>query len=400
MSTSEMPQTSDDSVFDDIRPCRDDEVGSELQKVIQDRTVINGILKFQSRSSVLASLVYKLPAFMQNFIVGRFLSRQVREIHTVADFQLRVANFMRSMSKTTSDGVTYKGFDRLDPKLGYLFISNHRDISLDPAYIDMALYAHEMPTVRIAIGDNLLRMPVATSLMRLNKSFIVKRSVTSPREKLKELTKLSEYIGLSIKENNSIWIAEREGRAKDGDDRAEEAVLKMIGLAGRLQKKSFAEYMAGLRIVPVSITYEFDPNDRAKAEELSEREKHNGEYHKEQMEDIDTIARGIRGYKGRVSVVAGEPLAGGFTNAAELAAINDSFVWNNYQMYPSTLISAGHGGSCTEEERKKFNDRIGSYPEELRERIRAMYARPWFNLHPEEMQGREPEPQKDPGKKD
>ena len=374
MSTSEMPQTSDDSVFDDIRPCRDDEVGSELQKVIQDRTVINGILKFQSRSSVLASLVYKLPAFMQNFIVGRFLSRQVREIHTVADFQLRVANFMRSMSKTTSDGVTYKGFDRLDPKLGYLFISNHRDISLDPAYIDMALYAHEMPTVRIAIGDNLLRMPVATSLMRLNKSFIVKRSVTSPREKLKELTKLSEYIGLSIKENNSIWIAEREGRAKDGDDRAEEAVLKMIGLAGRLQKKSFAEYMAGLRIVPVSITYEFDPNDRAKAEELSEREKHNGEYHKEQMEDIDTIARGI--------------------------SIIDSFVWNNYQMYPSTLISAGHGGSCTEEERKKFNDRIGSYPEELRERIRAMYARPWFNLHPEEMQGREPEPQKDPGKKD
>lgn len=397
MSTSEMPQTSDDSVFDDIRPCRDDEVGSELQKVIQDRTVINGILKFQSRSSVLASLVYKLPAFMQNFIVGRFLSRQVREIHTVADFQLRVANFMRSMSKTTADGVTYRGFDRLDPKLGYLFISNHRDISLDPAYIDMALYAHEMPTVRIAIGDNLLRMPVATSLMRLNKSFIVKRSVTSPREKLKELTKLSEYIGLSIKENNSIWIAEREGRAKDGNDRAETAVLKMLGLAGRLQKKSFAEYMASLRIVPVSITYEFDPNDMAKAEELSEREKHNGEYHKEKMEDIDTITRGIRGYKGRVSVVAGEPLSSGFSNAEELAAIIDRFVWDNYQMYPSTLISAGHGDRCTDAERKKFEDRINGYPEELRGRIRSMYARPYFNLHPEELP--EAGEAKEPGEK-
>ena len=380
-----MPQTSDDSVFDDIRPCRDDEVDAELQKIIQDRTVINGILKFQSKSSALASLVYKLPAFMQNFLVGRFLSRQVREIHTVADFQLRVANFMRSMSKTTADGVTYRGFDRLDPKLGYLFISNHRDVSRDPAYIDMALYAHEMPTVRIAIGDNLLRMPVATSLMRLNKSFIVKRSVTSPREKLKELTKLSEYIGLSIKENNSIWIAEREGRAKDGNDRAETAVLKMLGLAGRLQKKSFAEYMASLRIVPVSITYEFDPNDMAKAEELSEREKHNGEYHKEKMEDIDTITRGIRGYKGRVSVVAGEPLSSGFSNAEELAAIIDRFVWDNYQMYPSTLISAGHGDRCTDAERKKFEDRINGYPEELRGRIRSMYARPYFNLHPEEL---------------
>ena len=380
-----MPQTRDDSVFDDIRPCRDDEVDAELQKIIQDRTVINGILKFQSKSSALASLVYKLPAFMQNFLVGRFLSRQVREIHTVADFQLRVANFMRSMSKTTADGVTYRGFDRLDPKLGYLFISNHRDISLDPAYIDMALYAHEMPTVRIAIGDNLLRMPVATSLMRLNKSFIVKRSVTSPREKLKELTKLSEYIGLSIKENNSIWIAEREGRAKDGNDRAETAVLKMLGLAGRLQKKSFAEYRASRRIVPVSITYEFDPNDMAKAEELSEREKHNGEYHKEKMEDIDTITRGIRGYKGRVSVVAGEPLSSGFSNAEELAAIIDRFVWDNYQMYPSTLISAGHGDRCTDAERKKFEDRINGYPEELRGRIRSMYARPYFNLHPEEL---------------
>ena len=385
MSTSEMPQTSDDSVFDDIRPCRDDEVDAELQKIIQDRTVINGILKFQSKSSALASLVYKLPAFMQNFLVGRFLSRQVREIHTVADFQLRVANFMRSMSKTTADGVTYRGFDRLDPKLGYLFISNHRDISLDPAYIDMALYAHEMPTVRIAIGDNLLRMPVATSLMRLNKSFIVKRSVTSPREKLKELTKLSEYIGLSIKENNSIWIAEREGRAKDGNDRAETAVLKMLGLAGRLQKKSFAEYMASLRIVPVSITYEFDPNDMAKAAELSESEQHNGEYHKEKMEDIDTITRGIRGYKGRVSVVAGEPLSSGFSNAEELAAIIDRFVWDNYQMYPSTLISAGHGDRCTDAERKKLEDRINGYPEELRGRIRSMYARPYFNLHPEEL---------------
>ena len=285
---------------------------------------------------------------------------------------------MKKVVDSTTDGVELVGFDKLDKNKGYLFISNHRDISLDPAFIDLALFLSGQNTVRIAIGDNLLRMPAATSLMRLNRSFIVRRSIEAPREKLKALTHLSNYIGLSIEEAISIWIAQREGRAKDGNDKTEDAVLKMISLYGRQKKQDFKEYMSSLNIVPVSITYEYDPNDLAKAKELYEKEK-NGEYKKDEFEDIDTITRGIRGYKGHVKLVAGEPISGGFENAEELSAMIDKFIWNNYELYPSAKISAGVTDGVSVADREKFESRMSSYPEYLRDRIKAMYAAPYYN---------------------
>lgn len=366
--------SSADSSFDDIRPCNDDEVSAELRRIVSDRTVINSILKF--RYPILSRHL----TFFLKLLVKSYLNKKIKGIKNIADFQHQVADFMTHMIDSTTDGVTYEGFDKLDKNCGYLFISNHRDISLDPAFIDMALYLHHLETVRIAIGDNLLKMPAVTSLMRLNKSFIVKRSVNSPREKLKALKHLSAYIGLSVHEGHSVWIAQREGRAKDGDDRTEGAVLKMLSLYGRELGQKFADYMSSLHIVPVSISYEFDPNDLAKAHELDERARHEGHYNKEQLEDIDTITRGIREYKGRVKIVAGAPVSGGFESAEELAAVLDDFIWKNYALYPSTLIAAGAGASCTEEEKARFSRRIGSYPEELKTRVLSMYARPYLNL--------------------
>lgn len=366
------PLSSDDPVFDDIRPCRDSEVREELLKIVNDKTVIDSILKF--RHPILSrSLGFLFAPFVKSY-----LARTVSSIHTIADFQKRVADFMGQVSKATTDGVTYDGFDKLEKGRGYLFISNHRDISLDPAFIDMALYLHGLDTVRIAIGDNLLRIPAATSLMRLNKSFLVKRSLKSPREKLAAFTKLSEYIGLSISEGHSVWIAQREGRAKDGDDRTESAVLKMIGLNGRKRRQGFGEYMSSLNIVPVALSYEYDPNDEAKARELYERERNGGEYHKESLEDIDTITRGIRGYKGHVCVRAGKPLESGFEDAEQLAAIIDRFVWRNYEIYPSALAAAGAQGA-DEQKIAEFERRLSAYPEELRPRVRYMYAMPYKN---------------------
>ncbi len=366
------PLTSDDPIFDDIRPCRDSEVPQELQKIVTDKTVIDSILRF--RHPVLA----KSLGFLFAPFVKSYLSRLVSSIHTIADFQKRVADFMGQVSKATTDGVTYEGFDKLEKGKGYLFISNHRDISLDPAFIDMALYLHGLDTVRIAIGDNLLRIPAATSLMRLNKSFLVKRSLKSPREKLVAFTKLSEYIGLSISEGHSVWIAQREGRAKDGDDRTESAVLKMIGLNGRKKHQGFGEYMSSLNIVPVALSYEYDPNDEAKARELYERERNGGEYHKESLEDIDTITRGIRGYKGRVCVRAGQPIQGGFEDAEGLAAIIDRFVWRNYEIFPSALAAAKAEGVSAEQV-ANFERRLSACPAELRSRVRYMYAMPYKN---------------------
>ena len=218
MSNDQIKLTSNDPVFDDIRPCRDDEVQSELKKIVSDDLVLNSILKFRY------PVAYKPFSFILKPLVKAYLSKKIKNIKTIRDFQLIVADFVKNMSEKTTDGVELVGFDRLEKNKGYLFISNHRDISLDPAYIDYALFESKLDTVRIAIGDNLLRMPAATSLMRLNKSFIVKRSIEAPREKLKAFNQLSSYIGLSIEEGNSVWIAQREGRAKDGNDKTEEAV--------------------------------------------------------------------------------------------------------------------------------------------------------------------------------
>ncbi|WP_295350030.1 1-acyl-sn-glycerol-3-phosphate acyltransferase [uncultured Succinivibrio sp.] len=364
--------TSNDPIFDDIRPCRDDEVQSELNKIISDDLVINSILKFRY------PIFSKKFSFLLKPFVKAYLRNKVSKITSIRQFQEIVSTFMKKVVDSTTDGVELVGFDKLDKNKGYLFISNHRDISLDPAFIDLALFLSGQNTVRIAIGDNLLRMPAATSLMRLNRSFIVRRSIEAPREKLKALTHLSNYIGLSIEEGISIWIAQREGRAKDGNDKTEDAVLKMISLYGRQKKQDFKEYMSSLNIVPVSITYEYDPNDLAKAKELYEKEK-NGEYKKDEFEDIDTITRGIRGYKGHVKLVAGEPISGGFENAEELSAMIDKFIWNNYELYPSAKISAGVTDGVSVADREKFESRMASYPEYLRDRIKAMYAAPYYN---------------------
>lgn len=364
--------TTNSSIFDDIRPCNDDEVQSELNKIISDRTVINSILRFRY------PVFYKSFGFILRPLIKLFLKKKVASIKTIRDFQQIVANFVSKMVATTTDGLVLEGFDKLENGKGYLFISNHRDISLDPAFIDYALFKSGKDTVRIAIGDNLLRIPAATSLMRLNRSFIVKRSIEAPREKLKALTHLSNYIGLTIEEGISVWIAQREGRAKDGKDKTEDAVLKMISLYGRQKKMSFGDYMRSLNIVPVSITYEYDPNDLAKANELYEKET-KGAYTKDEFEDIDTITRGIRVYKGRVKLVAGEPVKAEFETAEELSKIIDDFIYDNYEVYPTSLISAGKLDEVSQADIEKFNARISSYPEHLRERVKAMYAAPLLN---------------------
>lgn len=374
MAVQSIATSSADPIFDDIRPCWDHEVPAELDKICNDNELVQGIINFRY------PLLAKLCPWILRPVVRSYLKRRTSHIKTIDDFQKRVAGYMEHTINTTTDGVEFVGFDKLTPGTGYLFISNHRDISLDPAFIDLALYQHGHETVRIAIGDNLLKSRAATSLMRLNKSFIVQRSVESPREKLKALTKLSTYIGLSVKEGHSVWIAQREGRAKDGDDRTEVSVLKMFHLYGRQLKLSFKDYIGQLNIVPVAISYEYDPSDMAKAHELEERERNNGEYKKGKMEDLLSIAGGIKGYKGRIKIVAGEPIKDGFETPEELAALIDGFIWQNYELFPTAWCAAGEKNNVSPEDNAKFEERLNGYPPELRKRICAMYAKPLVNL--------------------
>ena len=368
-----MTQSQHDAdLFAEIRPYHDDEVPAALARLMADEELLAAIahFRFPSLSRWLGWLLKPL--------IRSALQRRWAKVRTVRDVQMEVAHFMESMIASTTEGVTYSGLEQLDSEKGYLFISNHRDIAMDPAFVNWGLYKCGLETVRIAIGDNLLRKPCATELMRLNKSFIVKRSVKGPREMMKAFNELSAYIAHSLGDGHSIWIAQKEGRAKDGDDKTDPAILKMFYMAGKQQKRGFAEYMQSLNIVPVAISYEFDPGDEAKARELVERAQ-SGSYEKGEFEDIDSIVAGIVGFKGRVHVSLGKPLSGDYDSPEELAQAIDQAIHSQYRLFPSNLLAAGQADGVTAEERQRFEARLALMPSELRETVRAMYAKPVEN---------------------
>jgi hypothetical protein len=192
--------------------------------------------------------------------------------------------------------------------------------------------------VRIAIGDNLLRKPYASDLMRVNRSFIVKRSVTSRRDKLEALKTLSRYIRYSItSEQTSCWIAQAEGRAKSGRDRTETALLKMLALS-KTKEQSFAQAIEEINLLPVSISYEYDPCAADKARALYAAQQ-GIDYIKEEFEDLDTIVKGLVGQKGRIQVNFGDRIVGAFDNADDLAVEIDRQIIGHYQLFPSNIIA-------------------------------------------------------------
>lgn len=370
--------------FDDIRPYNDDEVRPTIERLLKDKEFIQAVTRFRFP---------KVPEFvlpLTSPIVSQYLARQTREVQCVNDLQLRIESYMQKMIDTTMSGLTISGLENLQDGKPHLFISNHRDIAMDPALVNWVLYHNEHQTLRIAIGDNLLTKPYVSDLMRLNKSFIVNRSAKAPREKLKAAKHLSSYIHHSITEDNAnIWIAQREGRAKDGLDRTNSAVIGMLGL-NKPKKVALAEYIHELNIIPVSISYEYDPCDEAKAKELYMQQTH-GEYQKDEHEDASSIAKGITGFKGNVHIHFGEMLRGDYQNADEIVAELDDAIIRNYHLHPSNMVaySVQHGVCETEEahlpdfhtgamleHKQKFEHRIQQCDARWRDIMLAMYANP------------------------
>lgn len=356
--------------YADIRPYYDNEVSAALSRLINDDEFIHAIIKF--RFAALAGVA----EFILAPLVRSYLRFQWRNIRTVEDVQQHVAGYMQKMLQTTSTGFSCSGLEKLDPKQSYLFISNHRDIAMDPALVNWSLYTHGFDTVRIAIGDNLLQKPSATELMKLNKSFIVKRSIKAPREMMKAFSNLSGYIKQSLDTGHSVWIAQKEGRAKDGDDQTDPAILKMFYMHGRTQKQGFADYMASLRIVPVSISYENDPCDTNKAKELYATQTQGG-YEKKAFEDIDSIVQGIVGQKKRIHIAFGEVITDSITDPESLAAIIDKQIYANYQLYPINYLAANQGDpSVTAQDKHSFVEKLGQVNVNEAKIIQTMYAMP------------------------
>ncbi|MFL2729620.1 MAG: 1-acyl-sn-glycerol-3-phosphate acyltransferase [Gammaproteobacteria bacterium] len=278
--------------FEEIRPYYDHEVESKLRELASNKKVINAFLHSRGFHNTFIN------SFLGLFL-SFYLNRRFKKIKSIHQYQNMYEKIMEKIIKDASSGFTYNGLENLQENNSYLFISNHRDITLDPAFLNLALHKNDFSTVNIAVGSNLMDQKWAADLMRLNKSFIIPRSGSSKREIYRSLNLVSEFIFNKVKvENESIWIAQREGRAKDGKDITDPAILKMIHLTKR-KELSISNFFNQMNVIPVSISYEFDPNDLNKAKEIYETEL-NGFYEKKENEDLESISRGISGFKGSV----------------------------------------------------------------------------------------------------
>ncbi|MBC3953157.1 1-acyl-sn-glycerol-3-phosphate acyltransferase [Pseudomonas folii] len=312
--------------FDAIRPYNDAEVSAVLERLLSDKEFLSILTRFRF-PKLAGALGWALQP-----IIARKLRRQFVGINSVATLQDKVEYYVDHTIERATDGVTYTGVEQFKSGSAYLFLANHRDIVMDPAFVNYAVYHAGLPTPRIAIGDNLLQKPFVSDLMRLNKSFIVHRSIAGRREKMAAYQLLSAYINHSIRNDcQSIWIAQAEGRAKDGDDRTESAILKMFHMSRK--DEPFAEVIQSLNLTPVSISYEYDPCDHAKARELYIRAT-TGTYTKVPGEDDVSIALGITGYKGRVHVNFAPPITELFEDTKALATEMDRQILGGYRLFP------------------------------------------------------------------
>tara|TARA_A100001015_G_scaffold179155_2_gene199170 strand:- start:1194 stop:2348 length:1155 start_codon:yes stop_codon:yes gene_type:complete len=372
--------------FEDIRPYRDEEVSVVLRRLVADKEFQDVIIERQ-----FPRLLDFFPKTMRLlFRLG--MTWSVRNIKTVYDFQRYISFKLKKILSETTDQYTFSGIDGLKASKAYLFMSNHRDIALDPAIIILGLVQSGRDSLRIAIGDNLLTKQFASDLMRLNRSFIVKRSLSALKEKMFALRQLSSYIRNSIyHENVSVWIAQAEGRAKDGHDRTETALLKMLALS-RSNKQTFGESIKDLCVVPVAIAYEYDPCAFDKAKQLKE-ERLGNTYVKGDYEDLESIKKGFIGYKGRVHVSFGNVIDFEVANPEELSNEIDRQIISLFQLFPSHIIAWQLLNPDKEEKclqniwpdedweaaRRKFARHVAQFPLEYRDIVLKSYAAPVFD---------------------
>jgi hypothetical protein len=279
------------------------------------------------------------------------------------------------------------GLDRLDPAEKYVFISNHRDIIMDPLLLILLLERQRFGTPHCAIGDNLLVDPVANDLARLNKCFKIIRNHKSPKAMLQALKLQSNYIRyLHFVQRGNIWIAQREGRAKDSQDQTNPALIKMLGL-GCPKEFELKEYFNQLKLVPMSFSYEWDPCDLDKARELQAASDGTAQC-KRGMDDFNAVNKGLRGNKGRIDLHVGQPIVLNDieeTVQQDIARMVDQFVWSHYVFYPVSyaaheLLHGQPHPRCpfsrdeVEEARQQLLQRIGAESEAVQKRVLFAYS--------------------------
>ncbi|WP_413999914.1 1-acyl-sn-glycerol-3-phosphate acyltransferase [Flavobacterium sp. W1B] len=342
--------------FDAIRPFYDSEINDAIHNVI-DHPMMKALMNFTFPDA--ADEVWK---------------EQLSRTQSIRDFQCNfIYHTINNVLKRSSDGLTTSGFEKLEKNESYLFVSNHRDIVLDTTLLNVALFEHGMVMTASAIGDNLVKKDFLNILAKMNRNFLVQRGLT-PREMLQSSKTLSEYIGHLLQhENRSVWIAQREGRTKDGNDTTNPGVLKMLGMGS--DEKNLMDYFKKIKVVPVSISYEYDPTDVLKIPQLL-AEANNEVYIKEKNEDFMTLLSGVMGQKKRIHIHIGDVLDKEIDTIKEefdnsnkqiqaLAQVIDDSILSNYKLWPTNYIAydilnktEAHASLYTANEKSLFERRL------------------------------------------
>lgn len=318
------------SKFDSIRPFYDAEINEGIHSAV-NHPMMKALMNF---------------TFPE--VDDEVWKEQLKKTHSIRDFQCNfIYHSVQKVLEKSSEGLTTSGFEQLEKNTSYIFISNHRDIILDTSLLNACLFDHGLVMTASAIGDNLVKKPVLLTLSKLNRNFLVQRGLP-PRELLQSSKLLSEYIGkLLLRENRSVWIAQREGRTKDGNDATHPGVLKMLAMAS--EETNLMDYFKKIKVVPVSISYEYDPTDALKMPQLM-AEANNEIYIKEKNEDFMTLLSGIIGQKKHIHIHVGKVLdteldaiASEHENANKqiqaLAQIIDDSILKSYKLWPTNYIA-------------------------------------------------------------
>lgn len=374
--------------FSDIAPHDDSVFREKLDKLVKDPGFLHAVSYVMPENDV--------PALID----------ELKHIDNRRDFQHRVMfPFLEMLGKTTTSGITLGGAKYFNPALNYTFITNHRDIVLDASFLNLTFLRRGWPTSEVAIGDNLLVLDWIDDLVRLNNSFIVKRN-TGVREGYEAAKKLSAYIHYAVMEKHeSVWIAQREGRAKDSSDHTQESLVKMLSMGG---EGTFMQKLKEINLMPVSISYEYDPNDYLKVKEFLLRRR-NPNFKKSQRDDLFSMEIGLLQFKGKVHFQLTPRLnvrideLGEFRDSNKAAkyicALIDSAIHRGYEIFPINYVAYDSlhetnrfSHKYTEEERTQCLDYfekqlakidIDDISEEehsyMREMILIMYANPLKN---------------------
>lgn len=367
--------------FDAIRPFYDSEIN-------------DAILNVKNHPMMKAMMGFTFPG-----VDEEVWKEQLSKTHSIRDFQCNfIYHTIQKVLEKSSDGLSTSGFEKLEKGESYLFVSNHRDIVLDTTLLNVALFEHGLVMTASAIGDNLVQKDFLNTLAKLNRNFLVQRGL-SPREMLQSSKNLSEYIGHLLQhENRSVWIAQREGRTKDGNDTTNPGVLKMLAMGS--DEANLMDYFKKIKVVPVSISYEYDPTDVLKIPQLI-AETNNEVYVKEKNEDFMTLLSGIMGQKKRIHIHVGTVLdqeidiiKAGFDNNNKqiqaLAQLIEDSILKTYKLWPTNYIAydilnntTNYSNFYSENEKSLFERRLemridAENPVAL-QGLLAMYSNPVVN---------------------